>query len=268
MKILILLFVLFSAVQAQQDIENNESIPLTHVFKDFGSHFIQSFTYNYGLNHIIAASGSYGIVKSNTDWEIFKFMNEHEAIGYAGFSGVIVGGLTPLVLPLGLYYYGKANSNNELQNTALALGQAAIISYFISSGYKAITARRGPDVFDNENKTNYSEDFKFGLFNRGVFDGWPSGHTTTAFAMAFTLRELYPENETIQIGSLIYAVFIGLSVSTNIHWFSDAFAGAFIGYAIGKTVGNGFKNIQSVKIKEQGLNYNFLPNGIMLTYRF
>jgi hypothetical protein len=53
----------------------------------------------------------------------------------------------------------------------------------------------------------------------------------------------------ILICSFTYAFLIGLGVSTNIHWFSDAVASAFIGYAIGKTVGTGFRNLIAVSQK-------------------
>lgn len=63
--------------------------------------------------------------------------------------------------------------------------------------------------------------------------------------MAVMLIKLYPENATIRVDGLAYASLIGLGVSTNIHWLSDAFAGALIGYAIGETVGRTFKTLMS-----------------------
>ncbi len=59
--------------------------------------------------------------------------------------------------------------------------------------------------------------------------------------MATTLMELYPDNRSVKIGALLYASMVGIGVSTNIHWFSDAVTGALMGYSIGKSVGRSFK---------------------------
>ena len=90
---------------------------------------------------------------------------------------------------------------------------------------------------------NYSTDFKFGFLERGIFDGWPSGHASAAFALAFLLIKLFPENKLIKYVSLIYAVFIAFGVSISIHWLSDAIAGALIGITIGCSIGDSFKSM-------------------------
>jgi hypothetical protein len=210
------------------------------------------------------------MVKSGMDWSWYKFSMENRAVSNTGFVSVGLGGIVPIAVPLGLYLYGGAEKDRELQITGLALGQAAMLSVAISSAYKAVTARRHPDHDNNyrPGSTDYSGDFKFGLFNRGVFNGWPSAHTMNAFAMAATLIELYPDNSTIIYGSLIYASGIGLGVSTNIHWLSDAFAGALIGYSIGKTVGSGFRKLMVNDTKEQAVSFYITPAGVGVVYKF
>jgi membrane-associated phospholipid phosphatase len=147
------------------------------------------------------------------------------------------------------------------------LGQAALISVGIASGYKAVTGRRPPDDYYAGGK-DFSNDFKFGFLRRGAYDGWPSSHTANAFAMATTLTELYPENTFLKIASLTYASLIGLGVSTNIHWFSDAVAGALIGYGVGKTVGSDFNALNGGREKKQTLRLQVSGNRIGLAYRF
>jgi membrane-associated phospholipid phosphatase len=228
---------LFSVSLAQ----SNSHVPLRRVFHHIDKHFIQSFTYNYGLNHIAGIGLTWGMVKGGVDWEIRKFSSRNIGIQYAGLPSVILGGLTPMILPIGLYLYGKSEQDSQIQNTALALGQAAILSFTISSFYKAVTGRKGPNAFESDDDIpNYSEDFHFGFFGRGVFDGWPSGHATSAFAMATTLIELYPDMPILKYAALGYATLIGVGVAVNIHWASDAVAGFLMGYAIGRTVGRGF----------------------------
>jgi len=82
--------------------------------------------------------------------------------------------------------------------------------------------------------------FKFGLLRGGVFWGWPSSHTTIAFAMAVTVFRLFPKQRWLGYLAISYASYIGFGVSTTIHWFSDFIAGALIGTVVGMTVGDSF----------------------------
>ncbi len=68
--------------------------------------------------------------------------------------------------------------------------------------------------------------FKFGLLRGGVFWGWLSSHTTIAFAMAVTVFKLFLKQRWLGYSAFAYAFYIGLGVSTTIHWFLDFVAGA------------------------------------------
>jgi membrane-associated phospholipid phosphatase len=60
-----------------------------------------------------------------------------------------------------------------------------------------------------------------------VFNSMPSGHTTTAFAVAFALMALQPRYARWLIA---FAVAIGLSrIMVNAHYLSDVLAGAVVG---------------------------------------
>jgi membrane-associated phospholipid phosphatase len=227
---------------------------------------VGSFTYNYGINYAVAGMGTYGIVKSGADWKWYQTAHNHKWIMNAGFVPVGIGPLASVAVPLGLYLYGRSEDNARLQFTGLALGQAALLGAVVSSGLKAFRGRVPPD--NDSAKSDYSAGFRFGFLRGGVYEGWPSSHTTTAFAMAVTLIKLYPDNVTIRIGGLAYATLIGLGVSTNIHWLSDAFAGALIGYAIGESVGTTFRTLAGGKWKDEAMSFYVTPTGIGFTYRF
>ncbi len=251
----------------QAQTKDSTSVPLTKLFYHIDKHFVGSFTYNDGLNHILAAGLSFGIVKSGIDWKVNRLAYNNRSVANAGLPSVTVGGTAPIIVPIGLLIYGKVEHDGDIQNTALALGQAAIISVVMSSAYKAFTGRRPPGILHGGSGDNndYSGDFKFGFLNRGVYNGWPSSHTMNAFAMAATLSELYPNAAALKTIAYTYASFVGLGVSVNIHWFSDAVAGALIGYSIGKVVGADFgKQTQT----EQSLGFYFTPSGINFTYSF
>lgn len=252
----------------QENVNSSSTVPLSDLFYHIGSNFIGSFTDNDGANHAVAAAATFGVVRSGLDWQWNTYAND-KGISNVGFVSVAAGGLVPFVAPLGLYVYGRNTEDRRLQITGLALGQAALISVTISSAYKALTGRRPPD--DREvprGKTDYSRDFKFGFLNRGAYDGWPSSHTMNAFAMATTLMELYPESRTVSSVSLIYASLIGLGVSTNIHWLSDAVGGALIGYSIGKTVGASYREINGGGSLDGAVGFSVMPGGITLSYHF
>jgi membrane-associated phospholipid phosphatase len=241
-------------------------VPITKIFSGIGQNAIGSFEYNYGLNYFVAGIGTFGIVKSGFDWKWYRNAQDHPWLPNAGFVAVGVGPLASIAVPLGLYLYGRSNQNVELQLTGLALGQAAILGGVISSTMKAFTGRVPPN--EHKNLNDYSQDFRFGFLRGGVYQGWPSSHTCTAFAMAVTLIKLYPDDSTIKIAGLTYASLIGLGVSTNIHWFSDAFAGALIGYAIGESVGSGYWNLMHGGVGGQSYGFFVTPIGVGFMYRF
>ncbi|MDE3057138.1 MAG: phosphatase PAP2 family protein [Bacteroidota bacterium] len=260
-----LLLFAFTCTQAQSN--DSTSVPLTKLFYHIDKHVAGSFTYNNGLNHILAAALSFGIVKSGLDWKVNRAAYNDRSIAHAGLPAVEVGGTAPVLIPIGLLIYGKVENNNDLQNAALALGQAAVISVVLSSAYKAITGRRPPGILHGEggDSKNYSGDFKFGFLNRGVYNGWPSSHTMNAFALAATLSELYPNATALKTAAFAYASLVGLGVSVNIHWFSDAVAGALIGYSIGKVVGADFRNETKT---EPPVGFHLTPSGVSFTYSF
>jgi membrane-associated phospholipid phosphatase len=267
--IILFILIFFSGISNSQDtVKTYKPVPFGTVFYHLDNHTIGSFKYNYGLNYVIGCAGTYGIIKSGIDWKLNRYSYNNNWVANAGMPSVAIGGLLPLALPLGLYIYGRNCEDTKLQLTGLAIGQAAILGLAISSSIKAFTGRSGPEILTNSNSVNdFSADFKFGFLRRGAFQGWPSSHTTVAFAMATTLIELYPDNFSLKIISLSYASLIGIGVSTNIHWFSDAFAGAFIGYAIGKSVGQGFKKMLDDKNKISKFTFYVLPTQIGLSYQ-
>jgi membrane-associated phospholipid phosphatase len=265
-RFLYLFLFIYTNIYAQDSINKNAQIPFEKVFYKIDKHFLGSFECHYGLNYALACACTYGVVKSGIDWKWYNFSNDHKWVSNAGFVSVGAGGIVPIFAPLGLYLYGKFHHNSELQVTGLALGQAAILGLAISSTMKVFTGRVPPDY--PEKKTDYSGDFRFGFLRGGAYEGWPSTHTTIAFSLATTLAELYPHNTIIKICSFTYASLIGLGVSTNIHWFSDAVAGAFIGYAIGKSVGTGFRNLHNGSPKNHSSNFYLMPTGFEFTYQF
>ena len=186
--------------------------------------------------HLVAIVLTFISVQSGFDWLYFRSTRGAELWDWM-FPAAPIGGLVPLIVPLTLIVSGFVASGRRTARTGWAIGQAALIGSLISSAYKAVTGREHPAHLAGD---DISAGFRFGWLRGGVFWGWPSSHTTIAFAMAVTVFVLFPKQRWLGATALAYAFYIGIGVSMTIHWFSDFAAGAIMGSVIGVVVGKGF----------------------------
>jgi membrane-associated phospholipid phosphatase len=198
---------------------------------------LRSFSGRNLLWQVLAISATLVIVSSDFDWMYFEATRPFA--GYL-FPAVILGWRVPVVFPIISYIVGSVRKDQRAICAAYSTAQAAVIGLLISSFYKAFTGRPSPRHSVNI-LIDRSREFHFGFLKGGIFFGWPSSHTTVAFAMAAAIWTLYPNSKVTRCVALLYAFYIGVGVSMTIHWFSDFVAGAIIGATIGRTVGNVFK---------------------------
>jgi membrane-associated phospholipid phosphatase len=197
--------------------------------------------------HALAIGLTAVMVMSGGDWSYY-LATRNEGLQRVALPAIALGSLLPIVGPLVFLLVGAMARERRLVTTGWALGQAALVGYLIASTYKAFTGRIPPPwrwgfvmspaaggVVDT------SHGFQFGFLRGGIFWGWPSSHTTIAFATTVCLATLYPKNKPLVCGALLYAFYVGLSVSVSIHWCSEFVAGAIIGSVIGIVVGKSFK---------------------------
>ena len=191
--------------------------------------------------HVIAILLTFILVTSGFDW-CYLLATRNPALSSWMWPAVGLGALLPLAVPLFLLVVGYIIENARAIRTGWAVGQAALLGSLISSTYKAFTGRVDPV---HEVSADISQVFRFGFLRGGVFWGWPSSHTTIAFAMALTVFMLCPKQRWVGWVAILYAFYVGVGVSMTIHWFSDFAAGAIIGSVIGAVVGKSFgENIQ------------------------
>ncbi|GAC1413003.1 MAG: hypothetical protein NVSMB66_3740 [Candidatus Doudnabacteria bacterium] len=210
------------------------------LFYKISHHVIDSIKFNKGLNYILAILLTLIIVYSGLDILWYQLSINNRWIYNTGFVSVIAGGLIPIFVPGVIYIIARFRKNIQAQLLALTLGQASMLGLIISSFMKVFTGRVAPEGFSISPTFG---GFRLGLYRGGVFSGWPSSHTTVAFSMATALIFLYPEKKWLKWVAFSYAFAIGIGVSVNIHWLSDAVAGALIGYAIGKKIGIDFRKL-------------------------
>jgi membrane-associated phospholipid phosphatase len=187
--------------------------------------------------HVVAIVLTVILVLSDFDWRYF-LATRNPALRSWMFPAVIMGGLLPIYLPLALLAAGYVTRNARTVLTGWAVAQAELLGALIVVAYKAFTGRAHPM---HNAGADISHVFHFGWLRGGVFWGWPSSHTTIAFAMAVTVFTLHPKQRWLGLLAILYAFYIGIGVSMTIHWFSDFVAGAIVGSVVGAVVGKNWE---------------------------
>lgn len=188
--------------------------------------------------HGLAIGLTAALVLSGLDW--WYWVHSRWIAPAFVFPAIMLGTFLPVLVPLGVLLAAYARKADRLRPLGYLLGQAALIGSIVSSAYKAITGRLQPPL-GQPLTHDVSREFHFGFLEHGIFWGWPSGHTTIAFAMATALVTYLPGHKAIKALALLYALYVGLAVSVSIHWCSDFLAGAIIGTVIGVVVGKAFR---------------------------
>jgi membrane-associated phospholipid phosphatase len=222
--------------QRQSEKRRHVNLRMKHFFSSLPRNIVDCFKGRMMAWHLVAIVLTLIAVTSGFDWRYFSATRDPMLRSWM-FPSAPIGGLVPIALPITLLTIGGIF---ELEKTALAgwaVGQAELIGSLISSAYKAITGRSYPLRGGGADLTHI---FQFGFMRGGVFWGWPSSHTTIAFAMAATILRLFPKQRWLGYMAITYALYIGVGVSMTIHWFSDFAAGAIIGTVIGSVVGKSF----------------------------
>jgi membrane-associated phospholipid phosphatase len=210
------------------------------IFYNLSATLREIFSFRNIVLQAIACFLTYIIVISGFDWAYFKSIQIALVSPYL-FPATIIGGILPIFgLPL-LYVVAKITKKRKLLTFTWALAQSAMLGWCISSFYKAFTGRVQPPHGLASTLIDASRDWNFGFLKHGIFWGWPSSHTTVAFAMAFAIIALYPKRKDVFFFAFLYAFYIGIGITTRIHWFSEFIAGAIIGTIIGIAIGTSFR---------------------------
>ncbi len=207
---------------------------------------------------VVAAALTYIIVASGFDWRYFE-STRGLPFGIL-LPAIALGGILPIILPLVILFFGALRKSARTIVAGWAIGQAALLGFLVSSFYKAFTGRVPPSegfrgigrVASTATTTaqsalaalsDTSHGFQFGFLRGGVFWGWPSSHTTVAFAMGAAVFALFPRHKWLRWLGFLWSLYVGIAVSVSIHWFSEFVAGAIIGTVIGIVVGKAFRAV-------------------------
>ncbi|MDR1248887.1 MAG: phosphatase PAP2 family protein [Treponema sp.] len=254
--------------------QSEDNIPphVTLVFHDIGRNLLGAVTYNYGVNFIGAGLGTWAFIETGTDWKWRNIAYDNPWMSTCGRPGLYLGYIVPGLTPIALYAAGRFADDKKLLITGLALAQSLLLTLTIQTPLKMITGRALPGIVDElDHKRNPStDDFsgEFNWFNNNFIAGWPSGHTANAFAAAATISELYKDNFWLKLGVYSYATLIGVGIAMDVHWASEVWAGALIGYAVGKTVGKSFNQLLEKKDSDHRVSLYAAPNALGVVISF
>jgi membrane-associated phospholipid phosphatase len=227
--------------------EPYKAIPLTMAFHDIGWNTLRFITYNYGLNLIGAGLGTWAFIETGLDWKWNRLAYDNDGLAKAGLPTLYIGYAVPAAAPIALYITGRFIKDKKMQIAGLALTQTAMLSCATFAILKMATGRALPGIVTELDHTRSprTDDFsrEFSGFNWNFHGGWPAGHVMNALAAAAAVTEIYKDSIPLKIAVYSYAALIGLGTSVNVHWASDIWAGALIGYAIGKAVGRSFSQL-------------------------
>jgi hypothetical protein len=243
------------------------------LFDGFWKNIGDSFKDNNAYLHLSAAAVTPALIYSDAD------ANIHDALDSTSdlpLPGVAIGWIAPLAFIAPLYVYGKSESDDDSLGAAYALTQTTIITLSYISVLKGLTGRPAPRNSDEKSIREQSRDFNFGILERGINWGWPSGHVGTTTALVTTLTYYYPEKAWLKWTGNSFIAYMIYTVSTHnegqMHWFSDAVAGTLVGYAIGSTVGGNYRNQMKGESVDNNNNVSIMPifgremSGIKVTW--
>lgn len=175
------------------------------------------------------------LVYSGLDWQWAKYSEYAVVLQYIGIPSVFMGILVPVAMPV--YFYANPSTDAALVKTS---SKAFLVALSCSTLIKAFTNRIPQEPFTSLGLVDFSQQFRIGFLQgetlwESLIEGFPSGHTMTAFAMSVALLPLI-QNQNLRRAAILYALYMGFGVSVTVHWLSDAVAGGLIGVAIGKLI--------------------------------
>ena len=211
--------------------------PLDHLGRNM---LLSAFGWPLGF-HMLGGALTYHFSMEGNDLMVARFAaRQNEVVsGVAFMPGMMMGTFFPVLVPGYLYFI---SDNKSLNNTGAVAVQATAVAFLYNNILKAISGRAHPDAEDNTGER--SRDFKWGFGRRGVFYGWPSGHSMTNAAMAMSIASYNRDNPLVVAGCTLYMGYIATSMvlgaKGEAHWFSDAVAGTLMGASIGWYIGSVF----------------------------
>ncbi|MCP4136551.1 MAG: phosphatase PAP2 family protein [bacterium] len=217
-----------------------------HPFSNIGQNTLDSFTGVNIIFHTVGIASTAGFVYSGVDYRVHNYFAQNDTFETFSAPAAYLGYTFPVILGGGLFLWGYLGDESKIYTAACAVIQSMLISVVYNTLLKTITGRPGPPDYSGHQVKQDSRNFRFGFMRGGIHWGWPSGHTTVNTAALVSLAYVYHDSWVIKILSGLYVGYMFFGViaheGNTMHWFSDAFSGTLMGFAIGSTVGKNFSS--------------------------
>lgn len=180
--------------------------------KNLGRSFIGVFSKDNLAPFLIGAAATAG--SSLVDGQAQSFVTARgDSLGQVGSTA---GGFPVMAsVTVGLFAAGQFSGHGAFRSATYDIAQAVIVNSVYTTIAKKAVHRTRPDG---------SSQLSF-----------PSGHTSSAFAMATVASAHF--GAKVGIPAYLAAGLIGVSrIQSNKHYLSDVLAGATLGYVVGRTV--------------------------------
>lgn len=176
-----------------------------------------------------------GVVTYAFDQEIYDFFQDHRSQTSDHVSKYMLepwgSGLYSLPLLAGIYLGGSKGSRHRV--IALTGLKAFLLSGGAAAVSKHLFHRHRPYDDDPPDPGRWEGPFPFTT----EYTSFPSGHSTTAFAVATVLAMGYRDHFWVGLTSYTVATLTALSrINDGKHWGSDVVAGGALGIFIGATL--------------------------------
>jgi len=205
--------------------------------------------YFKGIFSDIAYTASSPLIWDRSDWitagwvaggtGMFIALDEEIHSTFKDNRGSTTDGLAGIFEPFGngaftipslaaFYIFGHFHEDEKAKRTTLIAMESFLITGLYTTVLKASFGRHRPSTGDSSTSFDgFSIDH----------NSFPSGHTSTAFAIATVFANEYEKTPYIKPISYGLATLTGLSrINDEKHWASDVFIGAALGYFTSKTL--------------------------------
>lgn len=270
------LFLLFSFVALFPFLSKSQPVPESDLHK-FNLTYITSYWHDGKIIvsepfrwkakqwSVFAGVVSVSVVAYVYDKEIYDFFQRNRNETTDVISNYAIepwgSGLYSLPLLAGIYFTGIKNDRHR--NVALTGLKAFLISAGASEVSKYLFHRHRPGEDDPPNPYLWEGPFVI----TSDYTSFPSGHTTTAFALASVLAQGYKDKLWIGLTAYTVASLVGVSrIYDGKHWATDVLAGAALGTFIGTTLSKiNFAENSKIAINPVPINGGY---GVSVAYRF
>lgn len=247
-----------------------EGLSLHSYFSLLGGNLRQAFTKPFHMNkkdwRNAGAVTAFAIALSFEDESVqqlaLKFNNQHPGLRKASNCITNFGGTYELYALSALGSYGFLFKKEKMKTTTLLATQAYITGAAVESVLKFLTVRMRPSFYDPA--TEAEPTFKGPFYAHTDYVGsrshssFPSGHTTSAFAVATVFATMYKDRPWIPAVSYSAATLVGLSrITENRHWATDVAVGAALGFLAGRQAVSNYHHYQAGQTKSGIARFRF-----------